>query len=99
MSVRERIALGTALVAALAFLAVALLGDQGSRELRRLRQERAALSEEIADLRDRRAALERDIARLREDPRAIERRARRDLGMIREGETVFLLPERHAPQR
>ncbi|MBE0616851.1 MAG: septum formation initiator family protein, partial [Proteobacteria bacterium] len=33
-----------------------------------------------------------------EDPRAIEARARKDLGMIRAGETVFLLPERNGPE-
>lgn len=99
MRFREKVALGAALAAALGFLFFALLGEQGWREVRRLRQERHTLSEEIAQLRARRSALERDIAGLREDPRSIESRARRDLGMIREGETIFLLPERNAPPR
>lgn len=99
MKFREKLALGAALTAALGFLAFALLGDQGWREVRRLRHERQVLSEEITQLRARRSALERDIASLRENPRSIETRARRDLGMIREGETVFLLPEHNGPRR
>jgi cell division protein FtsB len=95
---REKLVLGLVFAAALALSAVALLGEQGVRELRRLRSERQALAEEIDRLRSQRAALEREIASLRENPRAIEARARKDLGMIREGETVFLLPERHGPR-
>ncbi|MEW6489220.1 MAG: septum formation initiator family protein [Thermodesulfobacteriota bacterium] len=98
MRFREKLVLGLVLSAALTFSAVALLGEQGARELRRLRSERQALAEEIDRLRSQRAALEREIANLRENPRAIEARARKDLGMIRQGETVFLLPERHAPR-
>ncbi len=89
--------LGIGLTAGL--LGFALFGEQGWQEVRRLRAERAQLSDEIDLLRDRRAALEKEIAALRGDSRAIEAKARRDLGMIREGETVFLLPERHDAER
>jgi len=98
MRVRERLLLGLGLIGGLAVLAVALLGDQGWREVRHLRTERDTLNEEIARLREERVELERQIAQLRDNPRAIETRAREDLGMIRRGETVFLLPERHDPQ-
>lgn len=91
--------LGLAVAAALSILAAALLGQQGWREVRRLRSERAALAEDIARLRAQREGLEREVASLRENPRSIEARARKDLGMIRAGETVFLLPERHGPER
>lgn len=83
----------------LAFLGLALFGKQGLREVRRLRSERQELATEIERLRERRRELEAEIGALRTDARAIEDRARRDLGMIRKGETVFLLPEHHAKQR
>lgn len=89
--------LGIALAAVL--LGFAVFGEQGWQEVRRLRAERALLAEEIERLRERRGALEKEIAALRGDSRAIEAKARRDLGMIREGETVFLLPERHGAKR
>ncbi len=73
--------------------------DQGLPELLRRRVERQRLQAEIQQLRERRDALSRQVLDLRENPRAIERRAREDLGMIRKGETVFLLPERDAPNR
>jgi len=96
---REKFLLGLAVAGAVSLLAAALLGQQGWREVHRLRGERAVLAEDLARLRAQRDGLERDIASLRENPRAIEARARRDLGMIREGETVFLLPERNGPER
>jgi cell division protein FtsB len=98
MKVREKLLLWLGVGLGLALLAVALLGDQGWREVRRLRDERRTLRGEITRLREERTTLEHEIGQLRDNRRAIETRAREDLGMIRQGETVFLLPERHAPQ-
>ena len=98
MRVREKFLIGLALGVGLAVLAAALLGDQGWREVRRLREERRTLAEEITRLREEREVLERRITQLRDNPRAIETRARNDLGMVRQGETVFLLPERHGSE-
>lgn len=99
MRLREKFLLGLGVGIGLTILAVAVLGDQGWRDVRRLRDERQTLAEEISSLRDQREALEREITQLRDNPRAIETRARQDLGMIRRGETVFLLPERHDARR
>lgn len=81
------------------FLGLAVLGRQGLREVRRLRAERQELTSEIDRLRERRRELEGEISDLRTNARAVEERARRELGMIQKGETVFLLPERHAERR
>ena len=81
-----------------AMLAFALFGDQGWQEVSRLRGERADLIAEIETLRARRDDLSREVAGLTHRPSVIEARAREDLGMVKPGETVFLLPERHAPQ-
>lgn len=92
MSFREKIFALCLLALGAGALGVAFLGDHGTREVRRLKAERQELSTEIARLREKNAAMEREIADLRENPKAIEARARRELGMIRNGETVFLLP-------
>lgn len=82
----------------LAILVFAVFGDQGWRDVSRLRAERVELTAEIEMLRVRRDALRREVAGLKDRPSVIEARARQDLGMVKPGETVFLLPERHAPQ-
>jgi cell division protein FtsB len=95
----EKYWLGLVVTLGVAILAWALFGPQGLREVRRLRTERRELIAEIDRLKAERLGLEKTVARLRRDPRAIESRARDDLGMIRKGETVFLLPEHDAPGR
>lgn len=95
MSLREKILALTLVALGAGALGIAFWGDHGVREVRRLRAERQRLSDEIGRLKARTTTLEREIRDLRENPRAIEDRARRELGMIRNGETVFLLPERH----
>ena len=95
---REKLLLGALAVLGLGILAFALFGDQGWREVRRLRAERDQLSAEIQRLTLRQEELQRQVTDLKDDPRAIEARARADLGMIKPGETVYLLPERHEPK-
>ena len=99
MRIPERWWIGSAVALGAVILGWALLGDQGVREVRRLRAERRELAEQIAQQRSHRDALEREVMNLNENPRAIEARAREDLGMIRRGETIFLLPERNAQSR
>ena len=96
MSVREKVLAGLAVALGLAALGFAFLGDQGVREVRRLRGERQEILSEIDQLKGKREALEHNVSKLRSDRDAIGEKARRELGMIRQGETVFLLPERHA---
>jgi cell division protein FtsB len=95
----EKYWLGAVFAVGLAILGWAVFGPQGLREVRRLHAERRELAAEIDRLRVQKRELERSALRLRENPRAIEARARRDLGMVREGETVFVLPERHDAER
>lgn len=95
---KEKLLLGTVAALGVVMLAFALLGDQGWREVRRLRAERDQLAAEIEQLAEREQALRREVTDLQTNQRAIEARARADLGMIKPGETIFLLPERHATQ-
>ncbi len=63
----------------------------------RVRREYDQLTESVARLRreNRQLALQAD--RLRHDPAAIEELARRELGLIRPGEQLFIITDRPVP--
>jgi cell division protein FtsB len=69
----------------------ALVGERGLLAMRRARREYAALAQRLDRQRQENAQLREVARRLREDPRAIEEVARRDLGLIRQGETLFII--------
>lgn len=86
-------------VAAVLFLVV-LLGTVGARswrDLDRSRDRQTELQEKIEETEARIDALDRRIRRLRSDPLLVERLAREELGLVRDGDVVFLLP-REAPR-
>jgi cell division protein FtsB len=75
----------------------ALVGDRGLVAILRARHEYDDLSASIGRQRAENARL-RDLAhRLREDPKTIEEIARRDLGLIKPGERVFIVKD--APRK
>ncbi len=95
----EKWLLGLGMAVGAVLLGTALFGSRGVPEVRRLRAERDKVLAELRALKEEEDALWREIRDLRENPRAIERRARENLGMIRRGEVIFLLPETHEPGR
>jgi len=75
----------------------ALVGDRGLVAMLRARHEYDELSASIARQRAENGRL-RDLARrLRDDPATIEEIARRDLGLIKRGERVFIVKD--APRK
>ena len=69
----------------------AVAGDKGLLALLQARDQYRALEHSLEQVRAENAAL-RDMARrLREDPAAIEEHARRELGLIKPGETLFII--------
>lgn len=92
-SLRRRLVV-PALILALVLIVDALVGEKGYRQVNAVERERAALDAEIEQLRLENAALRRRIVRLRHDPRAIEELARRDLGLIKPGEKLFIIRDR-----
>ena len=72
-------------------LTVAGFGDHGMLAVRDARQSVAALRTEVNALRQQNQAAREECRRLREDPQAIEEIARRELGMLKPGEKVFIL--------
>lgn len=70
-----------------------LVGDRGLLAMLRARQEYDDLSALIARQRGENARLREQARRLREDPTAIEEIARRELGLIKPGERVFIVKD------
>lgn len=69
------------------------VGAGGKADVHRLKGEIAEMEAENDNLRARNAALEAEIADLKQGEAAMEERARTDMGMVREGETFFLIVE------
>jgi len=69
-------------------------GDGGVMENHRLQARVAELQRRVQAQRERNQALEAEVWDLKHDLAAVEERARRDLGMIRPGETYVMLVER-----
>lgn len=75
----------------------ALVGDKGLLAGIRTRQQYRSLEASLASARTENARLIEEARRLREDPDTIEEAARRDLGLMRPGETLFIIKDIKAP--
>ena len=71
----------------------ALVGDKGFVAMLRAREDYRRLETALASARGENARLRSEARRLREDPEAVEDIARRDLGLIRPGEKIFVLKD------
>ena len=81
-----------------AAIAVAgLVGDRGLVGVWRARQQSHELTRQINQLREENKALREAARRLREDPATIEDLARRELGLIRPGEKLFIVRDIPTP--
>lgn len=70
-----------------------LVGERGLLAMLRARQAYDDLSATIARQRAENARLRQEVRRLKEDPAAIEEIARRELGLIKPGERVFIIKD------
>jgi cell division protein FtsB len=75
----------------------ALVGDKGLLAMIQARQEYRTLEKSLADVRAENTRLREQARRLREDPAAVEDLARRELGLIKPGERLFIIKD-VAPQ-
>jgi cell division protein FtsB len=71
----------------------ALVGEKGLVEMLKKREEYRALEQSLAAARAENARLREEARRLQEDPEAIEDLARRELGLIKPGEKLFILKD------
>ena len=70
-----------------------LVGERGLLAMLRARHEYDELAASISRQRAENARLRDQARRLREDPSAIEEIARRELGLIKPGERVFIVKD------
>jgi len=75
------------------FVVDGIVGERGLLTMLRARQEYDAMSAATARQRAENARLRDEARRLTEDPSAIEEIARRELGLIRPGERVFIIKD------
>jgi len=87
------------LFAACVIIADGLVGERGLLAMMRAQHEYDELSAVIARQRAENARLREQVRRLTEDPTAIEEIARRELGLIRPGERVFIIKDLPLPNQ
>jgi len=76
-----------------AFMVSALVGDNGLLSSMRARRQYAAVQRQVINLRNENQQLLEEMRRLKNDPAAIEEEARRNLGLIRAGETLVIVKD------
>jgi cell division protein FtsB len=97
---RQRFTARSAIVfIACVLIAVSLFGDKGLFAMLRAREQYRELEIKLTQARARNASLREEARRLREDPSAVEEAARGDLGMIKDGEKVFIISDAVPPKR
>ena len=69
----------------------AVFGEKGLLALARTRQQHQALADEVARANAVNARIREEIQRLTADPTFIELLARRELGLIKPGEKLFII--------
>lgn len=74
------------------------LGEGGLLKQSALEKQVLEQRQENAVLKERNAALEAKVRYLKDGLEGIEERARHDLGMIKEGETFYMSPEKDSSQ-
>ena len=75
----------------------ALIGDKGLLAMMKAREEYRALEVSLDRARDENTRLREQARRLREDPSAIEEIARRELGLVKPGEKLFIVKDVQPP--
>jgi len=94
---RRRVGYLFLLLLAAAITVHGLLNEHGLLAIVRASREYDELSATVARQRVENAHLREEARRLREDPTAIEELARRGLGLVMPGETVFIILKEGPP--
>lgn len=99
---RRRVMFYVMFAAAFVLMVNALVGENGYLATMQARSEHDRLTAEVARMRIMNQQLKAEIQALLTDPRALEEAARRELNMIKPGETLVILkdsaPAKTAPQ-
>lgn len=90
---RRRLVSYALIAVAIALMVNAVVGENGYLAKLRAQQQYEELASEVLKLRLENQQLKEQARRLKEDPSAVEDAARRDLGLIRPGETLIVVRE------
>lgn len=88
---RRRVVSSVLFVGALMLMVNALVGENGYLATLRARREYEAVMRDLRQLQRENQQLREQARRLKNDPTAIEDAARRELGLIRPGETLVIV--------
>jgi cell division protein FtsB len=77
----------------------ALVGEKGLVEIVKARQQYQALELSLNRLKSENDQLRKDVELLKSDPETIEELARRELGLMRPGEKLFIVKDAESPKR
>jgi cell division protein FtsB len=78
----------------------ALFGEKGVIKIFQLRQERDRIVADVSRIQEENKMLQEEIRRLREDSHYLESVARKDLGLIKENEILFIFEDKGvAPEK
>ena len=77
-----------------AMMVNALVGENGYLATLQARSEQARLADSVARMRIKNQEMQDEIHRLRTDPKALEEAARRELNMIKKGETMVIVKDK-----
>jgi cell division protein FtsB len=75
----------------------AIVGEQGAVALGRARREFDRMTEQVRRLKAENELMREQNRRLREDRSALEETARRELGLMKPGEKVFIIKDLPSP--
>lgn len=70
-----------------------VVGEKGLFAMLKARRQYRSLEQSLSQARAENVRLREDARRLREDPGAIEEAARRELGLIKPGEKLFIIKD------
>lgn len=82
----------------LVLVADSLVGEKGLLDSMRARREYREVAASLESLRRENARMLEEVRRLKEDPAAIEAVAREELGLIRDGEVLFIIKDEKPPR-
>ena len=71
-----------------------LFGEKGVVKIIQLRRERDRIIADVSRIQEENTRLQEEIRRLREDSRYLESVARRDLGLIKKNELLFIFEDK-----
>ena len=90
---RSRVVRYVVLAVGCVLIVDALVGDRGFLAMLKARQQYRTLETSLAQSRAENARLREQARQLREDPQAVEEIARRELGLLRPGEKLFIIKD------